>query len=106
MSLPSSITPSLCELYRLSSDILYLANDRSVDASWYSRRLSTATVYASAEINMTEDPSPNFTSTMEFVERRIHDANTVTDTLSDATRYVRYVAGTIVAAGRSLGMKV
>ncbi|WEW60592.1 Ubiquinone biosynthesis protein coq9, mitochondrial [Emydomyces testavorans] len=106
MSLPSNILPSLRELYKLSSEILYLANDRSVDTSWYTRRLSVATVYASAEINMTEDTSPGFSSTMEFVERRINDANAVSETLGDVTRYLRYAGGSIVAAGRSLGMKV
>ncbi|KMP01768.1 Ubiquinone biosynthesis protein coq9, mitochondrial [Coccidioides immitis] len=106
MSLPPHVPPSLCELYRLSSDILYLANDRSVDASWYTRRISVATIYASADINMTEDVSPGFSATMEFVDRRINDADAVTDTLSDVKRYMGYVAGSVVAAGRSWGMKV
>ncbi|EEP80629.1 conserved hypothetical protein [Uncinocarpus reesii 1704] len=106
MSLPSHISPSLYELYKLSSEILYLANDRSIDASWYTRRLSVAAVYASAEVNMTEDKSPGFISTIEFVERRIHDANLVTDTVGDVKQYLGYIAGSVVAAGRSWGMKL
>lgn len=106
MSLPTNVPPSLCELYALSSDILYLAGDKSIDASWYAKRASVATVYASAEIVMTEDTSEGFTSTVEFVDRRIKDVNAVVDTTGDVKKYVGYVAGSAVAAGRSFGMKI
>ncbi|KAI1957411.1 Ubiquinone biosynthesis protein coq9, mitochondrial [Ophidiomyces ophidiicola] len=106
MSLPSGVSPALCELYDLSSDILYLANDCSVDTSWYTRRLAVATIYASADIHMTEDTSPDFRSTFKFVDRRIHDVNTVMDTTSDVKQYLGYIAGSIVNVGRSWGMKV
>ncbi|KAL1959890.1 hypothetical protein VTO42DRAFT_1035 [Malbranchea cinnamomea] len=106
MSLPSNIRDSLCELYTLSSDILYLAGDTSIDASWYAKRMSVAAVYASAEISMTEDKSQGFSSTMEFVDRRIQDSNAFVDALGDAKKYLGYLAASVVAAGRSLGMKI
>ncbi|EEH09106.1 ubiquinone biosynthesis protein COQ9 [Histoplasma capsulatum G186AR] len=88
MSLPFNLAPSISELSALSSDILYLANDHSVDSSWYTKRLSVATVYASADVFMTEDTSPGFSATKEFVERQLSDVNLVTRTLSDAKRYL------------------
>ncbi|EFQ97429.1 ubiquinone biosynthesis protein COQ9 [Nannizzia gypsea CBS 118893] len=106
MSLPANISSSLHELYELSSDILYLAGDRSVDSSWYSKRLSVSTVYATAEITMTEDKSEGFTSTEEFVERRFGDSNAITGTVGDVKTYLGFLGGSLVAAGRSLGMKI
>ena len=106
MSLPSNIPASLCELYALSSDILYLAGDASVDATWYAKRMSVATVYASAEISMTEDKSVGFESTVDFVDRRIHDASSVVDTVGDVKKYIGYIASSVVGAGRSFGMKI
>ncbi|EER44134.1 ubiquinone biosynthesis protein COQ9 [Histoplasma capsulatum H143] len=93
MSLPFNLAPSISELSALSSDILYLANDHSVDSSWYTKRLSVATVYASADVFMTEDTSPGFSATKEFVERQLSDVNLVRRTLSDAKRYLGFVAG-------------
>ncbi|KAK2768126.1 Ubiquinone biosynthesis protein coq9, mitochondrial [Emmonsiellopsis sp. PD_33] len=106
MSLPFNITPSLAELYALSSDILHLANDRSVNTSWYTKRLSVATVYASADVVMTEDKSVDFTATREFVERRIGDCQSVTDSVGDAKQFLGFVAGSMVGVGRSWGMKI
>ncbi|PGH15113.1 rpsU-divergently transcribed protein [Helicocarpus griseus UAMH5409] len=106
MSLPFNITPSLSELYALSSDILYLAGDSSVDASWYTKRLSVATVYASADVFMTEDTSPDFRATEDFVERQLSDVQSVTDSLGNVKQYLGFVAGSVVGVGRSWGMKV
>ncbi|OAL75319.1 hypothetical protein A7D00_0918 [Trichophyton violaceum] len=99
MSLPTNISSSLHELYELSSDILYLAGDRVVDSSWYSKRLSVSTVYATAEITMTEDKSEGFTSTAEFVERRFGDTDAITGAVNDVKTYVGFLGGSLVAAG-------
>ncbi|OAX82276.1 rpsU-divergently transcribed protein [Emergomyces africanus] len=106
MSLPFNIAPSISELYALSSDILHLANDTSVDFSWYTKRLSVATVYASADVFMTEDTSPGFTATKEFVERQLSDVNSITGSLGEVKRYFGFVAGSVVGVGRSWGMKI
>ena|SRR5438046_1392314 len=106
MSLPSNIPLSLAELQALSSDILTLANDSSVDASWYTKRLSVAAIYASADVVMTEDPSPEFTSTKDFVGRRIRDSHAVTEALGDMKQFVGFVASGMAGLGRSWGMKI
>ncbi|OKL63979.1 hypothetical protein UA08_00639 [Talaromyces atroroseus] len=106
MSFPSNIPISLSELHALSSDILYLAGDASVDSSWYTRRLSLSTTYVSAEMIMTKDSTPDFTHTEDFVERRIRDNATIGGKLGDVKSYFGFMAGTAVGLGRSWGLKI
>jgi ubiquinone biosynthesis protein COQ9 len=106
MSLLGNIPLSLSELHSLSSDILYLADDTSVDSSWYTKRLSLSTVYASAEVVMTKDSSPGFASTEKFVERRFEDSQYLGQKVSDVKSYMGFMAGTAVGLGRSWGLKI
>jgi ubiquinone biosynthesis protein COQ9 len=108
MSLPTNIPLALSELHTLASDILYLAGDTTVDASWYTKRLSLATIYASAEVIMTQDQSssPKFAATEAFVDRRIQDNQIVGETITDAKRYLSFLINSAVSLGRSWGLKV
>ncbi|KAL1981807.1 hypothetical protein VTN96DRAFT_2145 [Rasamsonia emersonii] len=106
MSFPSNIPLALSELHSLSSDILYLAGDTSIDASWYTKRLSLSTIYASAEVVMTQDPSPKFSATEAFVNRRIQDNKAIGEKLADVKSYLGFLASTAVGLGRSWGLKI
>ncbi|OXV11903.1 hypothetical protein Egran_00333 [Elaphomyces granulatus] len=106
MSFPTNVPLSLSELHTLSSDILYLAGDTSVDASWYTKRLSLSTIYASAEFFMTQDASPDFTATEAFVDRRIEDNKAISEKIKNVKQCLRVMAGTAVGLGRSWGMKL
>lgn len=106
MSLPTHVPASLSELHCLSSDILTLASDPSIDASWYTKRLSLAAVYASAEVVMTQDSSPNFASTEAFVQRRLEDSQSIGEKASDVKGFLGYMATSAVGLGRSWGLKV
>lgn len=106
MSFPSNIPLSLSELHSLSSDILYLAGDASIDASWYTKRLSLSTLYASSEVIMTRDSSPDFSFTEGFVERRFQDNGAIGDKVSGVKSYLGFMAGTAVGLGRSWGLKI
>ncbi|EED17656.1 conserved hypothetical protein [Talaromyces stipitatus ATCC 10500] len=106
MSFPTNIPLSLSELHSLSSDILYLADDISVDSSWYSKRLALSAVYASAEVVMTRDSSHGFISTEKFVERRFQDSQAIGQKVSDVKSYMGFMAGTAVSLGRSWGLKI
>ncbi|KAL2829012.1 COQ9-domain-containing protein [Aspergillus cavernicola] len=106
MSLPSHIPLSLSELHDLSSDILQLAGDTSVDASWYSKRLSVSAIYASAEIVMTRDSSPDLSATEAFVTRRIEDSKTIGEKITGAKQCLGFMGSTAVGLGRSWGLKV
>jgi ubiquinone biosynthesis protein COQ9 len=106
MSLPTHVPASLSELHSLSSDILHLASDPSVDASWYTKRLSLSAVYASAEVVMTQDSSPNFVATEEFVQRRLEDSKDLGQKAADIKGFLGYMATTAVGLGRSSGLKI
>jgi ubiquinone biosynthesis protein COQ9 len=106
MSFPSNIPLSLSELHSLSSDILYLAGDASIDASWYTKRLSLSTLYASSEVIMTRDSSPDFSFTEGFVERRFQDNGAIGDKVGGVKSYLGFMAGTAVGLGRSWGLKI
>ncbi|KAL3479532.1 COQ9-domain-containing protein [Aspergillus californicus] len=106
MSMPSHIPLSLSELHALSSDILYLANDTSVDASWYTKRLSVSAIYASAEVVMTRDSSPDLSATEAFVTRRIEDSKTIGDKITGAKQCLGFMGSTAMGLGRSWGLKI
>ncbi|KAI9932778.1 hypothetical protein ASPWEDRAFT_33728 [Aspergillus wentii DTO 134E9] len=106
MSLASNIPLALSELHALSSDILTLAGDASVDASWYTKRLSVSAIYASAEVVMTNDSSPDLSATEAFVDRRIEDSKTIGDKIGGVKQCLGFMGSTAVGLGRSWGLKI
>ena len=106
MSLGENIPMSLSELHALSDDILTLAGDASVDASWYSKRLAIAAVYASSEFVMTRDTSAGLRDTEEFLGRRLADARAVGDKLTGVKQCLGFMGTTAVGLGRSWGLKI
>lgn len=106
MSLLENIPLSLSELHALSSDFLHLAGDTSVDASWYTKRLSVSAIYASAEVVMTRDSSPDLSATEAFVTRRIEDSKAVGDKITGAKQCLGFMGTTAIGLGRSWGLKI
>lgn len=106
MSFPSNIPLSLSELHALSSDILTLAGDASVDAEWYSKRISVSAVYATAEVVLTRDETPGFADTEAFVERRLEDCNALGGKIGDLKQCLGFMGSTAVGLGRSWGLKI
>ena len=106
MSLLGNISTSLNELNALSDEIWYLAGDTSVDTSWYTKRASLATLYASSEIFMTTDTSKDFRDTEEFVSRRLEDIQTIGGTAGHLKTFVGFWAGSSIDLARSWGMRI
>ena len=106
MSLLGNIPASLKELNALSDEIWYLAGDRTVDFSWYTKRASLAAIYASSELFMTTDKSNNFTATEEFLERRLEDVQKAGGAVGGFTSYVGFWAGNSVNLARSWGVRI
>lgn len=106
MSFPSNVPLSLSELHALSSDILALAGDASVDTSWYTKRLSVSAIYASAEVVMTRDSSPGFADTEAFVQRRLEDCDALGGKIGAATQCLGFMGSTAAGLGRSWGLKI
>ncbi|KAK4944059.1 Ubiquinone biosynthesis protein coq9, mitochondrial [Elasticomyces elasticus] len=106
MSLLGNIPASLKELHSLSDEIWYLAGDTAVDFSWYTKRASLATVYASSEMFMTTDTSKDFAATQEFLDRRLKAAQNLGGSVGGVSQYVGFWAGNSVNLARSWGIKV
>lgn len=106
MSLLSNIPISLTELHALSNDILSLSGDSSVDGTWYSRRMALSAIYASAEVVMTRDPTPDLSETASFVNRRFEDKLVLKEKVEGVGQCISFWGNTVVGVGRSWGMKI
>lgn len=106
MSLPSNISTSLRELHLLSDEIFFLAGDKSVDTSWYTKRASLSTIYAATEVFMTQDKSPDFRDTKEFMERRFEGVKSLGMKMGSVGQWVGFTARAGVNVLRSKGARI
>ncbi|KAL8641917.1 MAG: hypothetical protein Q9228_001336 [Teloschistes exilis] len=86
-AMPKHLPDSLRELTLLSDEIHFLAGDTSVDTSWYTKRAALSAIYASTELFMTQDKSPNFKDTEEFLDRRWEGAQGVKTMVEEVGRW-------------------
>lgn len=106
MSLLENIPASLKELGNIADEIWFLAGDKTVDFSWYTKRAQLSAVYAASEVFMTTDQSTDFKDTAEFLDRRLEDAKTVGGTAGSISQYAGWFAGNGLGLARAWGMKV
>ena len=97
---------ALSELQALADEVWYLAGDTSVNPSWYTKRASLAALYASSEIFMTTDTSPQFTKTEEFLDDRLANLRQAGNFVGGLGRYVGFWAGSSLNLARSWGMRI
>ena len=106
MALPGNLPTSLQELAALSDEIWFLAGDKSVDASWYTKRASLSAIYVSADLFMTTDTSLAFSRTREFLERRFHDVSKTGAVIGDIRQWVGFTARAAANLARSKGARI
>jgi ubiquinone biosynthesis protein COQ9 len=106
MAQPSLVPASLHELALLADEIYHLAGDKAVDSSWYTKRGSLSTIYASAELFMTNDASSEFGATREFLQRRLDESSRVSGTLGHVAQWVGFTASAGVNVLRSKGVRI
>lgn len=106
LALPAHLQVSLQELSLLSDEILFLAGDISVDTSWYTKRASLAAIYASSELFMTQDDSPGFVETQEFLNRRLDEAEKAIDAVGMARTWMGMQGIGLVNILRSKGVRI
>lgn len=106
MAQPTYIPSSLKELAKLADEIYYLAGDLSVDPSWYTKRASLSTIYAAAELFMTNDHSPDFRDTREFLRRRLSETSELGAAASSIREWVGFTASAGVNVLRSKGVRI
>ncbi|ORY95867.1 rpsU-divergently transcribed protein, partial [Syncephalastrum racemosum] len=71
MGHPGNLPESLKHLAEIVDDILYYAGDKNADFTWYTKRAELASIYASTEMFMIQDTSPDYTETYAFLRRRL-----------------------------------
>ncbi|KAK7512802.1 ubiquinone biosynthesis protein COQ9, mitochondrial precursor [Phyllosticta citriasiana] len=106
MAQPSYVPASLAELAKLADEIWFLAGDGSVDSSWYTKRATLSTIYAAAEVFMTQDQSKNFKDTESFLDSRLEDLRAMDTTTSAVSQWLDYTGHSVVNMLRSKGMRI
>lgn len=90
MSLPSNIPGALEELHNLSDEIWHLVDDQSADMAWYTKRASLSSIYASTDLFMTQDSSPEYRDTYAFLDRRLNEVHTIGSSISEVSTFVGF----------------
>lgn len=106
MAQPSRVPASLRELASLSDEIYYLAGDLAADPSWYTKRASLSTIYASSELFMTNDRSAGFGETRTFLRRRFAETGSLAGALGSIGQWVGFTASAGLNVLRSKGARI
>lgn len=106
MAQPSYVPASLKELAALSDEIWFLSGDKEVDASWYTKRATLSMVYSTTELFMTNDRSPDFAETNQFLQRRLNEVKTMGTTLGSIGQWVGFTANAGINILRSKGASI
>lgn len=106
MAQPTYVPASLAELARLSDEIWFLAGDVSVDSSWYTKRASLSAVYSASEVYMTQDYSPDFMETEQFLDARLADVAKVGSVMGALGQWVDYTGHSALNVLRSKGVRI
>lgn len=106
MAQPSYVPASVKELAMLADEIWFLAGDKSVDPSWYTKRASLSAIYASTELFMTTDTSEGFTETLRFLRRRLDEAQEIGGTVKSIGSWVGFTASAGLNVLRSKGLRI
>ena len=106
MAQPTYVPSSLAELARLADEIWFLAGDTSVDTSWYTKRASLSAIYSSTEVFMTQDTSPNFAETEQFLDARLGDIMKIGGMFGALGEWADYTGHSAINVLRSKGMRI
>ena len=106
MAQPSHVPASLKELSLLADEIYFLAGDKAVDPTWYTKRASLSLIYASSELFMTTDRSAEFAETRAFLQRRLNESKSAGSMLGSVGEWVGFTANAGVNVLRSKGVRI
>lgn len=106
MAQPSHVPTSLKELAALSDEIWFLAGDKAVDPSWYTKRASLSMIYSTSELFMTNDRSPDFIETRQFLQRRLGEAKSLGGIVGSLGQWAGFTLNAGVNVLRSKGVRV
>ena len=106
MAQPTYMPTSFAELAKLADEIWFLAGDQSVDTSWYTKRATLSAIYSSTEVYMTQDKSPNFVETEQFLDNRLQDLMKVGGFVGELGEWLSYTGHSTINVLRSKGARI
>ncbi|KFA72375.1 hypothetical protein S40288_05597 [Stachybotrys chartarum IBT 40288] len=106
MAQPSCVPTSVQELAKLSDEIWFLAGDKSVDPTWYTKRATLSMVYSTTELFMTNDTSHNFVDTNNFLRRRLDEVKSVGGLVGSLGQWAGFTLNAGVNVLRSKGLRI
>ncbi|KAI5466513.1 COQ9-domain-containing protein [Mariannaea sp. PMI_226] len=106
MAQPSNVPASFKELAALSDEIWFLAGDKAVDPSWYTKRASLSMIYSTSELFMTNDRSPDFAETRQFLQRRLGEVKSLGNLVGSLGQYASFTLNAGVNVLRSKGVRI
>ncbi|RSL87449.1 hypothetical protein CEP51_002252 [Fusarium floridanum] len=106
MAQPSYVPASLKELAKLSDEIWFLSGDKAVDPSWYSKRASLSMIYSTSELFMTNDRSPDFIETRQFLQRRLGEVKSLGSLVGSFGQWAGFTFNAGVNVLRSKGVRI
>ncbi|KAI3406943.2 coq9 [Candida oxycetoniae] len=89
---PYNISSSLEELLNLGDDLAFFAGDESNDFAWYSKRAAICSIYVKSELFMLGDTTQDFTTTKEFVNKRVDEFEKLGNAINDTEQWVGFQA--------------
>ncbi|XP_035232458.1 ubiquinone biosynthesis protein COQ9, mitochondrial-like isoform X2 [Stegodyphus dumicola] len=108
MLFPTQIPADTKNLLDMADQIWHYSGDKSLDMSWYSKRLSVAAAYKACELSLIQDKSSDFSDTFEFLERRVDtvtEALQLLDKVNDSSKdLTEFTAGALITARNLLGI--
>lgn len=106
MAQPSYVPASVKELAMLVDEIWFLAGDVAVDPTWYTKRASLSAIYAAAELFMTNDRSPGFHDTRDFLRRRLEEASEIGNLARSVREWLSFTTSASTNVLRSKGVQI
>lgn len=106
MAQPAYGRASIKELALLSDEIWFLAGDRAVDPTWYSKRASLSMIYSSSELFMTNDHSTGFAETRSFLHRRFNEVSKFGAAVDSVGQWVGFTLNAGLNVLRSKGARM
>ena len=103
-ALPKNSKQSIKILYTTCNSMWKLAGDKATDFSFYTKRLSLASVYASTLLFWLNDTSSEQEETEYFLERRLHDISMIAK-LKKPLNMFKNISNNINVGNNSLGIK-
>ena len=103
-ALPKNSKQSINILYTTCNSMWRLAGDKSTDFSFYTKRLSLASVYASTLLFWLNDTSSEQEETEYFLERRLHDISMIAK-LKKPLNMFKNISNNINVGNNSFGMQ-